>query len=243
MHMTFSAFPLLPPKLEKWPFKFLIEQFGPTTKHLNPASVWILAVKDAEEQRLWNISSVNVNITQSPFGTGWVRFWRSYSTQVPRVDPGPTNIIYNIPHPSTLLHISDRTMCNILLLLIQEVKRDIIYRRMNLSASFSTTRHWSTTTCYSPRLYPAQTSFIPPIHRNCQICQSNRVPITITRNQHDLMEFLIWWCVLSLDPPWHKLPVPCQLCCTDAHTLHTRRHSWTTQQNHTYYQHNLHVYT
>jgi hypothetical protein len=114
------------------------------------------------------------------FGTGWVRFWRSYSTQVPRVDPGPTNIIYNIPHPSTLLHISDRTMWNTQLLLIQKVKRDIIYRRMDLSASFSTTRHWSTTTCYSPRLYPAQTSFIPPIHRNCQICQSNRVPITIT---------------------------------------------------------------
>jgi hypothetical protein len=52
---------------------------------------------------------------------------------VPRVDLGQTNVIYNIPHPSLLLHIHDKELRNAVLLLVQEIKRDIIYRRMNLS--------------------------------------------------------------------------------------------------------------
>jgi hypothetical protein len=55
---------------------------------------------------------------------------------VPRVDLGqPICIIYNIPHPSLLLHIHDKESRNALLLIIQEIKRDIIYRRMNLPPS------------------------------------------------------------------------------------------------------------
>jgi hypothetical protein len=53
----------------------------------------------------------------------------------PRVDLGQTNIFYNIPHSSLLLHIHDKESSNALLLLIQEIKRDIIYRRMNLHLS------------------------------------------------------------------------------------------------------------
>jgi hypothetical protein len=44
-------------------------------------------------------------------------------------------IIFNIPHPSLLLHIHDKSSRNAILLLIQEVKRDLIYRRMNLPPS------------------------------------------------------------------------------------------------------------
>jgi hypothetical protein len=54
---------------------------------------------------------------------------------VPRVILGQTNVISNIPHPSLLLHIHDKALRNALLLLIQEVKRDIVYRRMNLLLS------------------------------------------------------------------------------------------------------------
>jgi hypothetical protein len=54
---------------------------------------------------------------------------------VPRVELGQTNIIFNIPHPSLILHIQDKPSRNAILLLIQEVKRDIIYRRMNLPPS------------------------------------------------------------------------------------------------------------
>jgi hypothetical protein len=55
--------------------------------------------------------------------------------EVPRVELGQTNIIFNIPHPSLLLHIHDKSSRNAILLLIQEVKRDLIYRRMNLPPS------------------------------------------------------------------------------------------------------------
>ncbi len=54
---------------------------------------------------------------------------------VPRVELGQTNIIFNIPHPSLFLHIQDKSSRNAILLLIQELKRDIIYRRMNLPPS------------------------------------------------------------------------------------------------------------
>jgi hypothetical protein len=50
---------------------------------------------------------------------------------VPRAELGLTNIIYNIPHPSILLHIPEKATCNTLLLLIQEIQRDINYRQMN----------------------------------------------------------------------------------------------------------------
>jgi hypothetical protein len=55
--------------------------------------------------------------------------------RVPRIELGHTNIIFNIPHPSLLLHIHDKPSRNAILLLIQEVKRDLIYRRMNLPPS------------------------------------------------------------------------------------------------------------
>jgi hypothetical protein len=55
--------------------------------------------------------------------------------RVPRVELGQTNIIFNIPHPSLLLHTHDKASRNAILLLIQEVKRDLIFRRMNLPPS------------------------------------------------------------------------------------------------------------
>ncbi len=55
--------------------------------------------------------------------------------RVPRIELGQTNIIFNIPHPSLILHIHDKPSRNAILLLIQEVKRDHIYRRMNLPPS------------------------------------------------------------------------------------------------------------
>jgi hypothetical protein len=42
--------------------------------------------------------------------------------QVPKVELAQTNVIYNIPHPSILLYITDKTTRNSLLLLVQEVK-------------------------------------------------------------------------------------------------------------------------
>jgi hypothetical protein len=55
--------------------------------------------------------------------------------RVPRLELGQTNIIFNIPHPALLLHVHDKASRNAILLLVQEVKRDLIYRRMNLPPS------------------------------------------------------------------------------------------------------------
>jgi hypothetical protein len=58
------------------------------------------------------------------------------STQyVPEVELTQLNIIYNTPHPSLLIHIRDKLSRNTLLMLTQEVKRDIIFRRINLPPS------------------------------------------------------------------------------------------------------------
>ncbi len=53
----------------------------------------------------------------------WTRLFNDNSLEpVPRVELGQTNVIYNIPHPSLILHIHDQATRNALLLLIQEVK-------------------------------------------------------------------------------------------------------------------------
>jgi ribosomal protein S15P/S13E len=70
------------------------------------------------------------------FAEALTRLFRNISQDdAPRVDLGQTNIIFNIPHPSLLLHVRDEESRNALLLLVQEIKRDIIYRRMNLPPS------------------------------------------------------------------------------------------------------------
>jgi hypothetical protein len=51
---------------------------------------------------------------------------------IPAVVLTPLEIIFNKPHPSILLHISDNTTRKVLILLLQEIKRDIIYRRAQL---------------------------------------------------------------------------------------------------------------
>ncbi len=48
---------------------------------------------------------------------------------VPKVEYSQLNIIYNVPHPSIFIHVRDQISRNMLLLLTQEMKRDIIFRR------------------------------------------------------------------------------------------------------------------
>jgi hypothetical protein len=53
---------------------------------------------------------------------------------VARMDHTPKEIVYNLPHPSIVLYISDPPSRIILLHLVQEVKRDIIHRRMTITS-------------------------------------------------------------------------------------------------------------
>jgi hypothetical protein len=52
---------------------------------------------------------------------------------IPRIKLTLLGIIFNKPHPSILLHVPDGTTSKALILFLQEVKRDIIFRRAQLS--------------------------------------------------------------------------------------------------------------
>jgi hypothetical protein len=54
---------------------------------------------------------------------------------IPKVEYSQLNIIYKVPHLSLIIHIPDKLSRNTLLILTQEIKRDIIYRRLNLPPS------------------------------------------------------------------------------------------------------------
>jgi hypothetical protein len=51
---------------------------------------------------------------------------------IPALVLTPLEIAFNKPHPSILLHIPDATTRKVLILLLQEIKRDIVYRRAQL---------------------------------------------------------------------------------------------------------------
>jgi hypothetical protein len=79
-----------------------------TMKHL-------LCEYEHYSEQLWNRLAEILTQLFNNLSTDWV----------PRVELGQANIIYNIPDPSILLNIPDKTAHNTLLLLIQEIKRDI----------------------------------------------------------------------------------------------------------------------
>ena len=50
-----------------------------------------------------------------------------------RIELTPKEIIFNKPHPAILLRITDKLVQYSILVLIQEIKRNIIFRRMQLT--------------------------------------------------------------------------------------------------------------
>jgi hypothetical protein len=53
---------------------------------------------------------------------------------IPRIELTPLEIVFNKPHPLILLHVPDGTTRKVLILFLQEIKRDIIFRRAALAA-------------------------------------------------------------------------------------------------------------
>jgi hypothetical protein len=51
---------------------------------------------------------------------------------VPAMVLNPLEIVFNKPHPSILLHVKDATTRKVLILFLQEIKREIIYRQAQL---------------------------------------------------------------------------------------------------------------
>jgi hypothetical protein len=116
--------------------------------------------------------------------------------RVPRIELGQTNIIFNIPHPSLLLHLHDKSSRNAILLLIQEVKRDLIYKRMNLPPSAQQVTD-PRRLAGSPHFHHTQASFIPPIHRVDEI-QKSRGHVTAAARVNSSLKCSEWTSMLVL---------------------------------------------
>jgi hypothetical protein len=54
---------------------------------------------------------------------------------IPRIQLTPREIIFNASHPSVTLHVKDALSRQTLTLLVQEVKRSIIHKRMNMTVN------------------------------------------------------------------------------------------------------------
>jgi hypothetical protein len=52
---------------------------------------------------------------------------------IPRIELTPLEIVFNKPHPSILLHFLDGTTRKVLILFLQEIKKDIIFRQAQLA--------------------------------------------------------------------------------------------------------------
>jgi hypothetical protein len=141
-----------------------------------------------------------------------------------RVEMGQINIIFNLPHPSILLHFHDKTTHNTILLLIQQIKRDIIYRRKNLPPLCGTSKSHPTT-CRTPRFYHMKAMLISTILWSCQILQGCWDSVASTRNQSHLT--LSWAEITMLLTSFHvmmktilspaKTKLPMHTCALSIH--------------------------
>jgi hypothetical protein len=72
--------------------------------------------------KIWDLAGKSLTLALSHYSGEYI----------PAVVLTPLEIIFNKPHPSILLHIPDATTRKVLILLLQEIKRDIVYRRAQL---------------------------------------------------------------------------------------------------------------
>jgi hypothetical protein len=145
-------------KLGKQRFRFSIAPFGPTTRHSNPEcdrtqTVSVVKSRNHGAPPLWMQILLRATVEQTTVAEGLTMLFNDISSdRVPRVELGQTNIILNIPHPSLLLHIHDKTSRNTILLLIQGVKFGHHIQK-NESSSFRATDNRPKKTCSTPWLY------------------------------------------------------------------------------------------
>jgi hypothetical protein len=184
-----------------------------TTKPLNPALGLTPTVNDVAEWKPGSIYYANVNSNQSCYGTGFGTSWHDIWTlelqtlsQVMELVQSYIN--FNIPHPSILLHMQDKPSRNTLLLLTQEVMKDIIYRLINLHPLHNK---------YQP--HNKQHTSTPPYKGYASICSTLGLSNTPRPLKHyfnfkklTLPDVTLNWISLLFTPfmPWQFIPILCQ---------------------------------
>ncbi len=137
---------------------------------------------------------------------------------VPWIELGQTNIIFNIPHPSLILHIHDKSSRNAILLLIQEVKCDLIYRRMNLPPSAQQVTDPRRLAVHLDSTIRRLRSYLQYIGL---VRYKKTADMLLRLQEHNLAwGFLSWQpCLCFSWPPWQGFPIPCQHWYTCTHCI------------------------
>jgi hypothetical protein len=132
-------FLLLHRKPGKHHSKSSIAQYGLTTKPTNLRYDQTTTVTAVAKKKLSSTSFANAKTTQSYFGVYLQIHGLSSSMTSPLMMNPESTLVnqYYLQHSSSpiVVHIHDEELRNALLLLVQEIKRDIVYRRMNLPPS------------------------------------------------------------------------------------------------------------
>jgi hypothetical protein len=72
--------------------------------------------------KIWDLAGKSLTLAMS----------HHFGEYIPALVLTPLEIVFNKPHPSILLHILEATTRKILILFLQEIKRDIVNRRAQL---------------------------------------------------------------------------------------------------------------
>jgi hypothetical protein len=126
------------PKLRKRFSRYCIELSGHKIRPISQDEYLTPFVTVVKKWRLWNICSIHsckhysAKIWDLAGKAVTLAVSHHSGDYVPAMVLIPLEIVFNKPHPSILLHVKDTTTRNILILFLQKIKQDIIYRRAQL---------------------------------------------------------------------------------------------------------------
>jgi hypothetical protein len=132
LHMS-----LLPSKTKETVFQILNRTIWTQNKAFESGRAPDASATNVKKSKLWNTCFTALSTTRPKFGNlagKSLTLALSHHSEeyIPAVVLTPLEIVFNKPHPSILLHIPDATTRKVLILLLQEIRQDIIYRRAQL---------------------------------------------------------------------------------------------------------------
>jgi hypothetical protein len=202
-------------KPENQHFKSLTEQFEQTTTPTSLKWERIPTVVDVEKLKQWSICYALFPTYLDSSRWGYYRILEFNIARLhPKMEISLLNGIYIVPYPSLLLYTHDKLTRNAFLILTQEIKRDNIYKCMNLPPSGRQVT--------SPqRLVAHLDSTIRRLHSFFQYIASAKFgeAVSVLQPMRDLNLDSPW--VSDLDPllpslhlilriTWHENPIPWQ---------------------------------
>ncbi len=95
---------------------------------------WKCLTGTVKSANLVTLFRQNIFFLKKEFGRALTQTITQYTNEyTARIELTPKEIIYNKPHPAILLRIPDKLVRYCILVLVKEIKRNIIFRRMQLT--------------------------------------------------------------------------------------------------------------